>query len=70
MAPAFPPVTPPDLGTVRVEDESGVVAVGRLSLTNDQDGAIDFAARGTLGLSPASTACGSRDGWSKWSCAS
>lgn len=52
MAPAFPPVTPTDLGTVRVENESGVVAVGRLSLTTDHDGAIDFAARGTRGPEP------------------
>ena len=40
MAPAFPTVTPTDLGTVLVEDESGVVAVGRLSLTTEHDGAI------------------------------
>ena len=52
MAPAFPAITPTDLGTVRVEDESGVVAVGRLSLTNDYDGAIDFAARCTEGSEP------------------
>ena len=52
MAPAFRPVTPTDLGTVRVEDESGVVAVGRLSLTTDHDCAIDFAARGTRGPEP------------------
>ena len=70
MAPAFPPVTPTDLGTVRVEDESGVVAFGRLSLTTDHDGAIEFAARGTRGPEPASTACGSSDDWSRRSCAS
>ena len=52
MAPAFPAITPTDLGTVLVEVKSGVVAVGRLSLTNDYDGAIDFAARGTEGPEP------------------
>lgn len=52
MASAFPPVTPTDLGTVRVENSSGVVAVGRLSLTTDHDGTIDFAARGTRGPEP------------------
>ena len=42
-----------DLGAVLVEDDAGrVVAIGRLSLTGDRDGAIDFAACASAGPEP------------------